>query len=141
MCMFLTHARPPGLSPGSDSFLGLLSTRALIGSLPLLKVRLRKPREVSAFPPPRMAEYCALRVRGKLGLGGSKGPKDVWGTYLSTWPGLRKGYLMFLGSRVMQSTLANPAMWGDLGQIVSRLRASVSSQAEKGDKRNLAGLS
>lgn len=47
---------------------------------------------------------------------------------------------MFLGSRVMQRTLANPAMWGDLVQIISRLRASVSPQADKGDKRNLAGL-
>lgn len=79
-------------------------------------------------------------VQGSSGWGDSKGPKDVWGTYLSTRPGLRKGYLMFLGSRVMQRTLANPAMWGDLGQIVSHLRASVSPQAEKGDKRNLAGL-
>lgn len=79
-------------------------------------------------------------VQGSLGWGDSKVPKDVWGTYLSTRPGLRKGYLMFLGSRVMQRTLANPAMLGDLGQIVSHLRASVSPQAEKGDKRNLAGL-
>lgn len=57
--------------------------------------------------------------------------------------GLKKGYLMMLlGSRVMQSKEPWQTLLQCSGVTWDRpyLKASVSPQAEKGDKRNLAGL-
>lgn len=93
----------------------------------MLKVRLRKPRQVKCVPP---GQSCVLgaKVQGSRRLGEQQRTQR------------HMGHVPEHTAQGHTKNPGKPCFVGDLGQILSHPKASVSLQAEKGDKRNLAGL-
>lgn len=72
----------------------------------LSKVRLRKPREVKCLLPPDGAKSWVPRVQGRLGPRDKQRPEEVCDSAQhrpGTQLGLRKGYLMLLGMKMMRA--------------------------------------